>query len=129
MEFETQSGATAVITAGSWKECMALWNAVQRQLVSSGGFTLNETMQNLAMKVYTAPAVYDALSACLKRCTYNGQKITDDIFEDADARRDYYQIVTACLEENMRPFFETLPAQLPALCAILIPAQKVQASK
>lgn len=53
-------------------------------------------------------AIYD----CLKHCTYKSTfKIDEALFDNPEvpeAREDYYEIIFACVEENLRPFMKSL---------------------
>lgn len=105
---------------------MALKSAIAKELASSdlGGFKMDASVKfseqelniadfaKLALAVDSSPAVYKALFACLKRCTYNGQSITEATFEDEKAREDYYEIVIECLRVNLSPFFKGLISKL-----------------
>lgn len=54
----------------------------------------------------------DAVFECLKYCTYKSTyKIDMDLFDNKsvpEAREDYYEIIAACIEENLRPFAKGL---------------------
>lgn len=75
------------------------------------------SLKDVFLGCLTSKEVEDALLDCLKRCTYNGQRITSwDIFEDLKAREDY---MTVCLEVskfNLAPFTKNL---LPLLSGLL----------
>ncbi len=59
--------------------------------------------------------VEKAVFVCLKRCLYNGEKITPETFEPIEARKDYYEIIIECLQGNLSPFFEPLFLKLKKL--------------
>lgn len=50
---------------------------------------------------------------CLEYCTYKTtEKITEDLFDRIpEAREDYYEIIIACIEENLQPFIKSLVSQ------------------
>lgn len=54
----------------------------------------------------------EAIYNCLKYCTYKSTyKISPELFDNEqipEARQDYYEIVFACVEENLRPFIQSL---------------------
>lgn len=54
---------------------------------------------------------------CLKSCTYKTTyRIDENLFDEVkEAREDYYEIIRACLECNLRPFFKSLQSQLKIL--------------
>lgn len=43
---------------------------------------------------------------CLKKCTYNGLKVTDATWNDLEARKDYLFALFFALKENCGPFLE-----------------------
>lgn len=50
----------------------------------------------------------EALMECAKKCLYEGEKITEDIFEDEKAREDYLEICFHIAKKNIAPFTKTL---------------------
>ena len=51
----------------------------------------------------------EAILACLKRCTYNKQRITSwDIFDDINAREDYLAVCWEVVKFNLTPFTKSL---------------------
>jgi len=54
----------------------------------------------------------EAIYNCLQYCTYKKvYKIDRELFDREDipeARQDYYEIIFACIEENLRPFIQSL---------------------
>lgn len=74
-----------------------------------------------------SPAIDSATWECLKRCTYEGQKITKDSFEAAEAREDFLDIAFEVAKENLAPFMKTLFAQFKAMSEALDPLPKSSA--
>ena len=110
----TKSGAEIVIRPASFKNAMALKNAVMKEL-SSDGVDFNMDFNGVAdivplfAKVDSSEAVQSALFACLATCSYNKAKINLELFDDHEsARSDYYEIIIACAKENLSPFFKNL---------------------
>lgn len=56
----------------------------------------------------------NAVFECLSSCIYEDfHKITEQLFDDfPELREDYYEIVTKCVEVNLRPFFKSLSSEL-----------------
>ncbi|MGH9864499.1 MAG: phage tail assembly chaperone [Candidatus Acidiferrales bacterium] len=110
------SGAKVKIGMAPFADAMALKNAVARELAASG--VKADAIDDLSgllpalLAIDCSPAVYAAIFKCLVRCSYNGQKITENTFEDAEARGDYYDIIIACAKENLSPFFKNLASRL-----------------
>lgn len=71
------------------------------------------TLKDLFMECLTSQEVEDSILACLKRCTYNKQRITSwDIFEDVNARQDYIPVCWEVCKFNLAPFTKNLFAKL-----------------
>ena len=60
----------------------------------------------------TSEEFLDAVFSCLQYCTYKKvNKIDEALFDNEaipEAREDYYEIIIACIEENLRPFIKSL---------------------
>ncbi len=65
-------------------------------------------LPEMCLAVKSSKRVRDRMFDCLKRSTYNDQKITVSTFDNVNARADYYPIFIACLKENILPFFTFL---------------------
>lgn len=118
-EFIAPSGVKVVINPAPWKDAKALKKAIQREIAQSG-VSLNlgtdiTALLPVILLVDSSSAVEGALSACLARCTRDGEKIIEATFDDVNARMDYYDIVIACAKENLGPLAESLASKLPFL--------------
>lgn len=117
-EFLATSGARVKINLAPWGVTVALKSAIAQEICKTNmdlNVNIFSGLQNdinlidfvkLALIVDSSELVYQRLFDCLIKCSYNGDKITPETFEDAKARQDYYDIVIACLKENIFPFFE-----------------------
>lgn len=73
--------------------------------------SLLDFIKNVLIGLEVSEELENALYACLKYCTYKtAYKIDYDLFDEKciEAREDYYEIMFACIEENLRPFMESL---------------------
>lgn len=129
--FVTKTGAPVIINPAAWPEAKRLKKAIQQELAGSTdvlrGFDAStdiSVLGGLIMRVDGSDAVDAALWPCLARCTRNGDKITEQTFEDPAARKDYYEIVVACAKENLGPLVESLLSVLPA--NILTPMKQAE---
>lgn len=117
-EFKSSSGATIVINAAPWQDAKQLKKAVEKELSTIQGLSdiklSFESVDALAtvLKLDSSDDIDAALWPCLARCTRNKEKITEKTFDDVEARKDYYEIVTACMKENLAPLFEGLFSRL-----------------
>ena len=124
--FKSQNGVDVKINPADFISAMKLKNAVLKAVKDSGVDiskidleTINASSLQPILEVVlyadTSEAVENALFKCLERCTYRGERITRDTFEPVEAREDYYEIVLACLKENLAPFFKNLILKLSSL--------------
>jgi hypothetical protein len=60
-----------------------------------------------------------ALWKCMERALYNNLKITEQTFEPAEARQDYFMVCFEVAKENIVPFTKTLMPLLSQVREIL----------
>lgn len=113
-EIKVPSGSKVVINAAPWKDAKELKKAIERELAAKGAsLEFNEASLAVAfLAVDGSDAVERALAPCLLRCTYNDEKITESTFDPPEARKDYYDIVIACMKENLSPLADSLFSEL-----------------
>lgn len=74
------------------------------------------SLKDAFLACLTSPAMEDAILSCLKRCTYNKQRITSwDIFDKEEARQDYLIVCWEVCKFNLAPFTKSLFAKLSGL--------------
>ena len=67
------------------------------------------SLKDMFLGCLTSQAMKEAILACLKRCTYNKQRITSwDIFDDINAREDYLAVCWEVVKFNLTPFTKSL---------------------
>lgn len=127
MEFITQNGNVAIeINPASFKEACNLKKAVGKSLTGKGFLSDVDTTSLMDVKldsilqllvdIDTSDEFEKAVLECLKSCIYDkggrNIKITAQLFDDIpEAREDYYEIITKCVEENLRPFLKSLVSE------------------
>lgn len=117
VEFVASSGAKVVVNEAPWPDAKRLKMAVQSELAHANiSLSLDEDIGSLIsafLKVDSADSVDKALWPCLARCTRDGLKVTEELFDTVPAaRKDYYDIVTACAKANLFPLYESLYLKL-----------------
>lgn len=121
MEFTSQSGVKVKINFADFEDAMDLQSAILKEAAkadfSLDGAAITKDVDfsgfiKAGMSVAASKEVRELIFKCLARCTYDGQKITKQTFEDPESRKDYYEVIFACLKENLSPFFEGLISQL-----------------
>lgn len=67
-------------------------------------------IKNVLISIDVSETAENAIFECLKHCVYDKtHKVTIDLFNEVEeAREDYYEIILACIEENLRPFIKSL---------------------
>lgn len=127
MEFITQNGNVAVdIKPASFKDACNLKKAVGKGLTGKGLFkdfdTTNlmdiklDSILQLLVDIDTSDDFEKSVLECLKSCIYDkggkNLKINAQLFDDIpESREDYYEIVTKCVEVNLRPFLKSLVSE------------------
>lgn len=126
-EFFAPSGKKVVINPAPFKDAMALKQAIASEFANSnfkmdidfsGKASANIAQADMDFDIAqigklvalmdSSPLVYEKLLICLSRCLYDGEKIIEASFEPVEARGDYYDIVFACMKENLAPFLKGL---------------------
>lgn len=119
------SGAELEMTLAPFMEGERLFTATAQCLKSvsvSGKEDIEDLTSNVnsikdaILSCITSQEMKDAILGCLKRCTYNKQRITSwDIFDDVNARGDYLTVCWEVVRFNLSPFMKNLFSKLSAL--------------
>lgn len=123
MEFVTQNGIEVNIITAPTRSVMRLKREVIKHLKNKGfidkiqggnltSIQLTDVL-DLFIDIDTSEEFEKAVFECLKVCIYDTQgkklRISEQLFDDIpEARDDYYEIISKCCEENLRPFFKSL---------------------
>lgn len=99
------------------KELYRAWQAEMKQIAIAGDDEFNiNFIKNIMCGLGDSDRVEAAVYRCMKRCTYNGERIViPDSFEDERAREDYSDVLAVVIRENLRPFTKTLVTQFRAI--------------
>ena len=122
MEFVTQNGNVTIdVMPASFKDACNLKKAVAKGLLGKdlgiGESSLMDvkidSILQLLVDIDTSDDFEKAIMECLKCCIYDkggkNLKITTQLFDDIpETREDYYEIITKCVEVNLRPFSRAL---------------------
>jgi hypothetical protein len=70
-------------------------------------------IKNVLIGADISETVNKVIFDCLGYCTYNTvEAITESLFDKIpEAREDYYEIIIACIEENLKPFMKSLASE------------------
>lgn len=120
MDFKTKANnVEVVVNEASWEDGMTLKCIMQNEFLKAGikvdignlkieddiDFT---KLMNAFMQIDGSMAVHYQIIKCLERSIYDKEKITKNTFDSSNARKDYYELVFACLKVNLGPFLEAL---------------------
>ena len=76
------------------------------------------SIKDMFLSCLTSQEMKSAILSCLKRCTYNNQRITSwDIFDDCKAREDYLTVCWEVVKFNLTPFTKSLFSKFSELVA------------
>ena len=99
-------------------KCLSKTNALEKikDLKNIELNTLFGEIANLLVEADTSDGFNAALMECLSVCICDDtHAITEQYFNDCPALwEDYYEIVSHCVEVNLRPFFKSLSSELQA---------------
>lgn len=123
------SGADLGVGLAPLAEGKALFKAVCaefKDIEIKGSDDINYNfIKNVFCSGFSSDRIEECTMACLKRCTYNGLKITEDTFEPEKAREDYIDVFINVISENIAPFLKGLSAELsPQLGAMITSFRK-----
>lgn len=121
------SGAKLEVTPSDFKTAKALYMVIAAEAQALKLDPKAEVDVNFYKDIFCAGIssglIESALSACMKRCTYNGLKITDDTFEPIEARQDYLLVCFEVARANVEPFMKGLSAKYQGILEKLLKAQ------
>lgn len=118
MEFITANGNKKVeIKMASFRDANNLKKVIMKSLgenIKDLEGNLLEMLPKILIELETSAEFESAITPCLSICIYDGfHKITPQLFDDfPDARQDYYEILTNCVEFNLRPLWQSLVTEL-----------------
>ena len=126
----TNTGNKVIINCAKVKEVQRLKqvilnevkkNPIGIKLIGQGPSVLEKELdftgildfiKDTLISIDTSEEFNEAIFNCLQYCTYKTvYKIDEALFDNdeiPEAREDYYEIILACVEENLRPFLKSL---------------------
>lgn len=131
-DFTTQNGgARVIINPAPYKTVVKLKkvllqeiknNSIGLKVIGNNENLLEKTLdftgcidfiKNALIGADISDEVNNAIFDCLSYCTYETtNKINEELFDKIpEAREDYYEIIIACIEENLKPFTKSLASQ------------------
>lgn len=132
-DYTLPSGKVLSINVASFMLGSKLGQAILRCLMRSGIKLDRESLKNLnlanimqdpdfissltkaALDVFTDDHIDETFWEMAKKCTYDGLRVTEELFNNSvDARQDFYQVKFLILKENIMPFFPNLHTTLAA---------------
>ncbi len=127
---KTKLGAELIIRPADFADVMDLQSVLMNSVTKTGSnFDVADledvsNIMPLILNVAGNKDVHKAIFACLIRCTYNGSKINESLFDNFDVRADYYEIMIACVKFNCSIFFGELLSGLSSILPTMTENQK-----
>lgn len=109
-EITTETGAKVILNEADFKTGQKLLSTVNRA-ARKLGYSVAELDGLKTLELLGDEDLIEILFICLKRCTYNGEKITEAVFETVANRVDYYPILQECLGLNYAVFMPALSSK------------------
>lgn len=123
IEKKLPSGAVLKITLSPFAISRALYQAVAeeaRGLKVEAKTEIDVNLfKDLACLALASKKIEAAVWECMKRATYNDNKITEETFEKREARDDYFMVMFEVARENILPFTKSLYAEYSHLLEAL----------
>lgn len=111
-EIELSSGKKLRVAVAPFTDAKKLYQAIMREVGSIDMKASEEMDVNFIKKIIctllSSKEIEDALMVCAKRSLYEDKKVTDECFEDVEARKDYFEILSYITWENVSPFLNGL---------------------
>ena len=125
VETTLNTGAVLIVRPAPFVDCLKLKNAIFKELSTQKMDIASLDLQGTDLSAIFAPLmaldsseeVNKAIFKVAQRSTYNGQKITLEIFEEEEAREDYYSVILEVLKVNLNPFKKGLVSSFEHLIA------------
>lgn len=145
MEITLTSGSKLNITVAPFAQAHALLKAILKAVkgmsVSNDVLGADMSLEGIrnspalftqivekVLAIAVSPEVEDRLFECFARATWNGERITRELFDDPklgdQAREDYYTICLKVIEANCKPFFKQTFSGLMASSPMPAESQK-----
>lgn len=124
-EIELPSGAKLRVNLASFATSKDLYQAFLEEAKGvKFDFSLDtelklEMFKDIICVGLSSKKIEKALWECMKVALYNDKKITEETFEDEDARGDYFNVVFEVAKLNLSPFVKNLYALLSPLKAVM----------
>lgn len=116
------SGAKLHIQMAPIKEGRDLYKAFLKELKTVNldfRSDVTDFLKNITCIFFSSSEIEACILECMKRCTVDGMKITDDLFEKPEKREDYIDVVAEVGIFNLAPFLKGHFAQLRKFSAMI----------
>jgi len=118
LKVKLESGAEIEVWLASFQEGHALWMAISKELKDTDFSEV--TVGRMSLDVLSSDSIMKAVWPCLGKALYTGngydkKKCTPDIFEKAEVRNDFLQIVEEVAFFNINPFSRKIGSLLKTI--------------
>lgn len=118
LKYQLNSGKILELNLAPTETALALFRAVtiecrkcELKLNITPETNMYELLTNNSeaiLKLLGSEAVMEAVKDCCGKVLYNKQRFTMDLFEDEQARADFFGVMIIVALENLLPFFPSL---------------------
>lgn len=108
------SGAEVKVTAADIDDSWNLFQAFLKiglTVPVKRGDELPNTLKDIFCASLANKDMHALLMICAQKCTYNGLKIEQSMFQSVKAREDYLEVLYLVAEANLKPFTKSLYAR------------------
>lgn len=135
-EIELTNGATLIVAPSSFLNASILKGEIISEAVK-GGISIPKNQKDLmgieidndlitsllsnVLVLESSDKITSRVFECAKRCQYNGEKITKELFEDPELWPVLLEIKVEVIKANVIPFFQNLPSIVTKLIGSIKP--------
>lgn len=129
-KFELKSGKKIEFNLASIEKGLELYRTFILECQKAGiNLELGENEQigalftknyHLILAVLGSKAITDCIISCCDKVLYNGQRFNMDLFEEENARQDFFPLITIVGVENIRPFFPNLDTAYSLILSLVL---------
>lgn len=116
------SGTELILKPAPFKDAHALFKTIAKELEGvtvnlSGESAKIDLIKNVVLRLLSSENVEDRIWPCMQRSLYRGSKITPEVFESMENRKDFLEVAQEVLMFTIEPFIGDLGSKLNLLVA------------
>lgn len=127
-KFILKSGKVVELAVAPIDVSLALYRAIiseckKADLDFNGQENFLELLSNnipAILNIIGSEEVFECIEACCEKVVYDKKRFSKDLFEDIEARQDYFGLMQLVAIENIRPFFLNLHTVFNAMLSLVL---------